>query len=630
MLNSMRTLTNSGIGKGILSIIMGFIMLSFVVWGIGPVFNGFGAGNLAKVGSSEITTAAYSAAFKREVDAAQQQARRIITQDEARRFGLDRLALNKMIADSALDQKAKALSLGMSNESVAKIIGTDPSFKGPSGQFDKKRFDDAMRNAGFSENEFVAEEKRAYLRREITTAITGNSNVPDVMLDMVHAYSLEQRTVEYLILPASSVGTIAPPDDEALKTFFEARKAEFRAPEYRAITMLALSPATSAKPDTVSDADAAALYERVKDKRFTAPETRKLEQIVVPTEADAKSAQDKLKSGTTFAALAEELKLKPIDLGVKQKTELFDKAIADAAFALPANGVTDPVKTTLGYALVHAVAITPAAIKTLAETTPALKQELAAERAKADIQTLHDKIEDARSSGKPLAEAAKAAGAEVVTFDAIDTNGLDKAGKPLLSISEPVALMKAVFASDVGVDNETILNRDGGFTWFEIQKIEPSRERSLDEVKDRVIAAWTEAETAKKLTTLGSDTVKKLNDGKSLDDISNELGKLTINSANITRSGKTDLAANFVVQAFNVPVGGAGTVSLVDGTRAVFKVAESKVPPLDKTLPAVKDIAQRIKQSVADDVVTQYLGKLQNDIGVKINEPVYNQVIGQK
>ncbi len=631
MLHFMRNLTSSWIGRTLLSVVMGFIMLSFVVWGIGDVFRGFGSNSLAKVGSKEITPAAFKRGFDQQLQAAQQQARRNITADEARRAGLDRLALNKMISDSALDQKAAALSLGMSNDSVAKIIGEDPAFKSISGVFDKKRFDDAMRNSGYSEAEFVNEERRTYLRREIATSLAAEPKVPDVLLDAYNNYAAELRGIEYIALPPASVGTIAPPDDAALKTFFEARKAEFRAPEYRNVTMLNLSPATFAKPDAVSDADATAAYERVKDKRFTTIETRKLEQLVFANEPDARAAQDKLKSGVTFAQVAEAAKLQPIDLGTKKQSELIDKSIADASFAAPLDGTTDPIKTTFGYALLHISAINPAAVKTLAEVMPVLKQELAVERAKADIQAIHDKIEDQRASGKPLTEAAKSSGVDVVVMDGIDVNGLDKNGKPWLNLAEPVPFMKAVFASDIGVDNETILNRDGGFTWFEVQKIEPSRERSLEEVKDRAIASWIEAETTKKLTETASDAVKKLNSGTSLNDIAVGLGNQTIKTAsNISRSGKSDLAPNFVAQIFNQPLNGAASVGLIDGTRAIFKVTESKVPPLDKAAPATKQIVSQLKASIADDIIAQYLTKLQSDTGVTINEQVYNQIIGQK
>jgi peptidyl-prolyl cis-trans isomerase D len=229
-----------------------------------------------------------------------------------------------------------------------------------------------------------------------------------------------------------------------------------------------------------------------------------------------------------------------------------------------------------------------------------------------------------------LSESAKAAGLEVKMIDAIDFNGLDKDGKPAIDNVEPVALLKAVFASDVGVDNDTILTRDGGYIWFEVQKIEQARDRTLDEVKDKVSAAWKNDEIAKKLSTIAADAVKKLNSGISMNDISLELGSLTIKTAKgIQRAGKSELPANFLAQVFNQPVDGAGSVALVTGERALFKVTGSTVPPLDKNSDNVKQISARLKSSLADDMLSEYLAKLQADAGVRINEQAYSQIIGQ-
>ena len=84
-----------------------------------------------------------------------------------------------------------------------------------------------------------------------------------------------------------------------MKAFYNDRKSSYRAPEYRAMNVLALEPETIANPAEVSDADAEAAYEKLagKDPRFGAPEKRDLQQIVFPNEADADAAEAKLKAG---------------------------------------------------------------------------------------------------------------------------------------------------------------------------------------------------------------------------------------------------------------------------------------------------------------------------------------------
>ena len=50
----------------------------------------------------------------------------------------------------------------------------------------------------------------------------------------------------------SAAGAIAPPSEEALKAFFNDRKSSYRAPEYRAIDVVALDPLTLAAGVTVT------------------------------------------------------------------------------------------------------------------------------------------------------------------------------------------------------------------------------------------------------------------------------------------------------------------------------------------------------------------------------------------
>ena len=174
-------------------------------------------------------------------------------------------------------------------------------------------------------------------------------------------------TIDYVVLPPAAAGEIAAPTTDALKSYFNDRKASYTAPEYRAINVLAVTPAALAKPGEVADDEARALYEKVKEARFGAPEKRKLQQIVFPNEAEADEAHAKIKGGASFDDIAKSRNLtdKDIDLGDVPRSGVFDKAVADAAFALPDAGVSDVVKGQFGPAIVRVTQITPASVKTL-------------------------------------------------------------------------------------------------------------------------------------------------------------------------------------------------------------------------------------------------------------------------
>ena len=507
MLEAMRAATQGWIGRIIMAVVMGLIILSFAIWGIGDIFRGFGANKLAQVGSEEITADAFRNAYLIELQRLQRQARRNITNEEARQFGIDRQVLSRLVSEAALDQQAHALDLAMSDQEIAKAIRNDPSFKGPSGQFDRARFDELLRNNGLNEKTFVRDQRGVYLRHEIIDALTHGLQLPKALLEAIHRFQTQTRKVDYVILPASSLGNIAAPTQEQLQKYFDDRKQSFATPEYRSLVILSLTPAAIAKPETVSDADAQKRYEEIKTERFGAPEKRAIEQILFADEAGAVEARAKLKNGKTFDDLLKEQNLtqKDASLGLVARSGLVDKNVADAAFSLHEGEVSAPVKSQFGTVLLRVTKIVPSSIKPFSEVAADLKREMALQRARGDVAHLHDEIEDQRASGKSLTEAAKSAGLEPRTIAAIDAAGKDPQGAPIPELTNAQALLKAAFASDVGVDNDTLKLPDGGYQWFEVAKVDKARQKTFDEVKAEVEKAWRDDETAKLLAAKSAE-----------------------------------------------------------------------------------------------------------------------------
>jgi peptidyl-prolyl cis-trans isomerase D len=51
----MRKASSNWLGKIIMAVVMGVLIISFGVWGIADIFKGFGQSTLAKVGKTEIS-----------------------------------------------------------------------------------------------------------------------------------------------------------------------------------------------------------------------------------------------------------------------------------------------------------------------------------------------------------------------------------------------------------------------------------------------------------------------------------------------------------------------------------------------------------------------------------------------
>jgi peptidyl-prolyl cis-trans isomerase D len=629
MLEFMRAASQGIIGRLIMTVVLGVIVFSFALWGTGDAFRGYGSNKVASVGGTSISPDEFRFAYQNALQQYQRQLRAPITNAQAHAMGLDGQILGRMLADAALDERAHSLGLGISDEEIAKAIRSAPSFQGANGQFDRERFNEALRDSGLSERGFFAEQQKRFLRQQIGVSLVGGLKAPKAVVEALAHFDSESRSIDYVTLPTSAAGDIPAPSQDQLQSFFNDRKASFRAPEYRAINMLAITPSTIAKPEEVSDADARALYDRVKDERFGVPEKRSIQQLIFSNEADASAAEAKIKAGASFddVAKAGDLGGKLADLGETTKSGIFDKAVADAAFALPDGGVSDVVKGQFGSVIAHVSKITTGATKPFEEVAADLKKEIATDRAADQALTIHDKIEDARAAGKTLTEAAKAAGFDVRAIPAVDAQGLDKSGAAVPDLVEKDALLRAVFASDVGVDDQPVSTRDRGFVWFEVTKVEPAHDRTLDEVKDQVAKQWHDDEVDKALSSKAADMVVKLDGGATLASLA-EAEKLEVKSAaDIRRSGGAGLAENVITPIFNAPPNGAGSATVGDG-RLVFKVTADTIPPVDFASDATKQIQQRADQGITTDLVGEYISALQRELGVSINQSALEAAAG--
>lgn len=630
MMQGMRNFGQSIAGKVIVGVLFALLILSFAIWGIGDIFRGgFGRNIVAKVGSTEVSVEQLRTAYQNEIQRLTRQERRGISQEMARARGIDRQVFSRMTAEATLDENARRLGLAVSDATIAQTITSEPSFRGADGSFNRARFDDLLRNNNLTEQRFVAEQRQSMLRNHLAEAIGGDMTVPTPMLDAIHRFANERRAIEYIALPAASVGEIAAPDDAALRTYFDERKAAFRAPEYRTAVVLTLTPETLAQSQTVPDADIAAVYERVKTQRFGTPERRLIQQIVFPNAGEAAAAYEKIKAGASFADIARERNLAEADLALGRLTraEMIDPAVAEAAFALEAGAVSAPVAGRFGTVLVRAAEIDAANVRPLVEVEDELRREIRLERARAGIADLHDKIEDQRASARPLAEVAKEFGLTPLMLESIDRTGREKEGI-VVEMTARDAVLAGIFNSDVGVDNEAIRTPDGGYVWFDVRGVEAARDRTLDEVREEAIRQWREDELARRLAERGRALVARLEAGEELAKIAQETGLEVRTATDIGRSqNSAGLGAGVVAQVFAVRDGKAGTAAS-GNERVVFRVTSVTVPAFDRTTPDATALAERFRVALTDDILSSYVVALQKSIGLSINEQAMRNALG--
>ena len=626
----MRKASSNWLGKTIMAVVMGVLIVSFGIWGIADIFRGFGQSTLATVGHTEISINEFRQLYTDKLQQIGRQFGRPLTTDQARAFGIDRQVLQQTIAEAALDEEARRLGLGQSDAETMRVIFNDPNFKGVNGNFDPQRFQAVIRQFGFSEQRYIADQRKVSLRRQIAGTISAGLEPSKAMIEALSRFQNEQRAIEYVKLDAAQAGSIDPPSPEALAAYFDDHKAQFRAPEYRKIAFVAITPEEIGKWSEVSDEDARKLFEQRRDQLGT-PEKREVSQMVFPNEDEAAAARSRIASGLSFDDLAKErgLKTADVELGMVAKSEIIDPAVANAAFSPTSGEVSQPVPGKFGVALVKLGKVEPGNQPTYESVAANLKKDIATERARTKVGELRDKMEDERGGGASVTEAAQKLGLAAVTIDAVDRSGRLPNGQPAANIPLGLDVVSQAFNSDVGVDNDPISFK-GGYVWYDVLGITPSRERNLDEVKDQVEARWHDDQIMNRLKAKATEMVQKLDQGGKLADEAATAGLKVETASSFRRDASLPaVPAGVIAAAFRTAKDGVGqTAGAANNEWIVFRVTDITVPPVDFASEDIKKLKEALARGLNDEAVAQYVTKLESDIGTTINQAAFAQVTG--
>lgn len=628
MLRGIRTASANWLGRIVMGTVLGLIAVSFAVWGIGDIFRGFGRSHMARIGGTEISIEQFRQLYSERLQQLGRQLGRPITLDQARAMGLDQQLVGQLIGEATIDERVKALRLGISDAEMARRITTNPEFLGPTGQFDRSLFEMRLRQNQTTEQRYVADQRRLLLRRQLAGTVLDGTQLPKAALEAAERYQNEQRSVEYVLLDREKAGEIPEPTPEVLAKYFEERKVLFRAPEYRKVVVLPLLPGEQSAWIEISDADVQKAYE-ARRTRYLTPERRTLQQIVFDNPQDAQAAADRIAKGESFLDIAKERKLseKEIDLGTLTRAALVDQAVAAAAFALKDDEVSAPVKGRFGTVLVRVLKIEPEQVRPLSEVRDELRRDLANERARAEILPLYDKIEDERSIGRTLSEAAANLKLAVRAFE-VNRQGVSPTGQPLSGIPELQRVLTSAFASEAGVENDP-LQVAGGYIWYEVTGITPERDRTLEEVREQVETRWRDDQVANLLRAKAAEMLEKLKSGTPFADVAAAAGLKVETKADIKRgNAQPPLSARTIDAIFRTAKDGYGNAEAAAPVeQVVFRVVDITMPTVDEKSEEVARVREGLNRSFTEDVFGGYLGHLQRQVGVSINDNALKQVV---
>ncbi|WP_439597678.1 SurA N-terminal domain-containing protein [Falsiroseomonas sp.] len=632
MITWFRALTQTWFAK----VLFLLLVLSFAIWGIEDTVRNFGRETaVVSMEGGDIEVPEAQMAARRELQRVQAQLGSGFEAEEPLRRAIAMQAVEQLIAERAQRAEAARLNLATPDEAVQAYVFSIPNFQ-TAGRFDRLILDQWLRQNDMTEAQFLRLVRDDLQRIQLSGAVRAGAPAPDRLARALVRYEQERRVAQVVELPLLDAPEPEAPTEAQLARFHENNPERFSTPALREATLAVLTAETLADQIEVSDADLAAAYES-RRSQFETPERRDLQQALLQTEDAARQIAAAWRANPDFAAIEQAAQAAggaALALGNVPRADLPIEALAAAAFAAPAGGVTDPVRSPFGWHVMRVAGITPGSTSTLAEVGDRLRQELALERAGDLAFERANRLEDALAGGASLEEAAREYGLTVARVT-LDAEGRDAEGLPAV-LPVPVAAraetIRAIFAAEQGRAPRLQEMREAqGFVGIELHAVRPPALRPLAEVEADVRLAWTNDARRRVQEEKAAALLAAVRGGQTLEAAATAAGLASTRMGPFGRQPEPGAPGLTVPREllpvlFNIR---ANEPTMVP-TAAGFAVAQllevvSADPAAD---PAALENAKRsAQQQMADDLNAAYVAALRARAEPRISPTLLQQVV---
>jgi peptidyl-prolyl cis-trans isomerase D len=632
MLTAMRRLAGTWFAKALFLL----LVLSFGIWGIEDVVRNFGSDSaVARVNGSAIELPEAQLATRREIGRIQRQLGNSFEVTPQISEQVARRSVENLIMDRVQRQEAEHLGIAAPDAAVQAYVWSIPAFQGSDGRFSRLLLDQFLRNNGLTEGEFLGLLRGDLQRQQLAGAVRAGAAGPDALTKPLLMWQGERRVADLVALPLSAAPEPAAPEEAQLRRFHENNPTRFSAPEYRRVAILALSPAIVAGEVQPSEEDLRAAFE-ARRAQFETPERRTLEQAVMQSREAAGTIAAQWRGGADFAAIgtaAQAAGGQALPLGSLDRASLPVPELANAAFALAADGVSDPVQTAFGWHVLKVTAIEPGHAQSFEEVRSQLATDVSREKAADLAYERANEVEDALGGGATLDEVGKRFGLPVQAVT-MDSRGQAQDGSPVdlhLDGGGRDVVLRAIFAAEPGQAPRLAEAGQVGLFAFDLQEVSPAALKPFEQVRDEVVAAWTQDARRRSQEERAAALLGAVKGGKSLADAAREAGLATRRVGPFPRQpdaqgdGRSSPSPELLAPLFATAPSEATMAEAADGFAVGQVAAIVRVDP-DADPLGLGRVRSEVEQQMLGDLEAQYLEALRRNAKVTVNPTMMGQV----
>ncbi|MFI8480968.1 SurA N-terminal domain-containing protein [Pseudomonas sp. NPDC078700] len=514
MLQNIRDNSQGWIAKTIIGIIVALLALT----GIDAIFTGTSnSQNAADVNGDKIT--------QNELGQAVEMQRRQLVQQLGKNFDpalldeklLRDASLKGLIERSLLLQGATDAKFAFSEAALDQVILMTPEFA-VDGKFNADRFDQVIRQMGYSRLQFRQMLKQEMLIGQLRAGLSASSFVTD---EEVQAFAaLEKQTRDFATHTVSADPAAVTLSDDDVKAYYDAQSSQFMSPEQVVVQYVELKKDAFFDQIKVDDKDLQDAYKteiaNLTEQRDAAHILIEVNDKVSDAEAKAKieEVQKRLQNGEDFAALAKEVSQDPGsannggDLGYAGPG-VYDPDFEKALYALDKDQVSAPVRSSFGWHLIKLLGVQAPEVPSFDSLKEKLVNDLKAQKVEKRFVEASKQLEDSAFEAADLAQPAQELGLKVETSKPFGREGGE-------GITANRQVVEAAYSSDVleGGSNSAVVELDPStVVVVHVKQHLKPEQLKLEEVADKIREHLTTVRASEAAKAAGEKQIAQLSAG---------------------------------------------------------------------------------------------------------------------
>ena len=627
MLTTLRNSSKNSILKIIFGSLLTILIISFGMWGTEDLVGvGKKQSTVATVGKLDISAKEFYSLYTRQTEEIRKLLGSSLDIKKSREFGYVDRALSSLVNRALFNNEALELGLSVSDINVRDKILKDDAFKDDLGQFSELQFRQLISESGYSEDTYVEGTRQDLAREQMVETIRSSLTIPKIMLKKLGEYNLQERSVDYFVIDVRNE-KIDKIEDQELRDFYNANKADFMSEELRNAETLLLDAKEYAKKSTVTSDEVELLYEERKEALIE-PEERFLYQILVDSDQKSKSIANKI-NPKNFEAIAKKdlgLNKEDINLGWNTKSELPEE-IVDDIFNLKEGEISIPLQSGFGWHIIYVSKIKERKEVKFEEVKNKFRNEILFEKGKDAVYDLQDELEDLLASGSTFDEISKILEVKILKSNLIKRNGEFVNGKKEKFKDERI--LRTIFNQKLNEEGN-IIDTDGdeGLAISLVTEIIPPKQLNFEESKNKILEMITlRNQTNKALKK--AEKIKNKVESKKIT-FNNQAKKLNLEIKGVQPFSRilpdsSVLPIPLISKIFESKIKDVNYVKRGQTEVIVAQTAEIK-NDLVNDKSELKEFEIKLKDDLTIDLLAQFSEALRKKYKITINDDVIDQL----